>query len=148
MRLVLMIVACFVLAGCVSDDGPPVAIQDPPPGKAQVWFIRPSTMVGAGNVQLVAINGTPVARLQVGQYTIVPVAPGPVVVTFRERVQVLPALAIRALQEIGGYSEVGRTRLAPGQSAFMRFPQFDWIGPGQASAIMGGMTYVPPLARP
>lgn len=137
--------ACLILFAC-SDSGPPVAIGDPPAGFGQVYLIRPSTPVGAGNVQLIGINGNLAAQLQVGQYTIVPVRPGPVVVSFRERVQGLPLLIIRALQEIGGFSEVGRTTIAAGESRFMTFPRFDWIDAATASAALGGMRYVPPAA--
>jgi hypothetical protein len=145
MRRFVFGIFMLVLAAC-SDDGPPVAIQAAPSGKAQVYLIRPSTIVGAGNLQLTRINGITAGQLQVGQYTIVPVEPGEVVVTFRERIQgPLPLLDIRILQELGGFAEVGRTRVEPGQSVFMRFPQMEWITAGQASVIMGGMTYVAPV---
>lgn len=133
-----------LLAGC-ADSGPPVALRPAPAGKGQIYLIRPSTIVGAGNTQLIGINGLLVAELQVGQYTIVPVDPGPVVVSFRERAPFLPVLIVRVLQEIGGFSEVGRTTVAAGQTRAMHFPRFDWLPPAEASVVLGGMKYVPPV---
>lgn len=135
------------LAACDAPTGAPAAIQDPPPGKAQVYIIRPRTVVGSGNVLMTQINGETVSQLQVGQYTIVPVEPGQTVLTMKNRVQgPLPLLDVRLLQELGGFQEVGRVTLAEGQTAFMEYHWVKWTDQNEASRLLGaGPKYVPPI---
>ena len=148
MLRVLSLIAMLLVVACSAPVGAPVAIKSPPVGKAQVYLIRPKTIVGAGNLQITAINGVVVSQLQVGQYTIVPVEPGEVVLNFRERIQgPLPVLDLRLLQEIGGFNEIGRVNLKPGETAFMEYHWVRWTDRDQASRLLGGgATFVSPAA--
>lgn len=137
------------LGACDAPTGAPAAIREPPPGKAQVYLIRPRTVVGSGNVLISQVNGQTVSQLQVGQYTIVPVDPGLTVVTMRNRIQgPLPLLVLRGLQEAAGFQEVGRVTLAAGQTAFMEYHWVRWTDEAEASRLLGaGPTYVVPVAE-
>ena len=148
MRRIFVLISLILLAACGAPTGAPVAIKSPPAGKAQVYLIRPQTVVGAGNLQITAINGAVVSQLQVGQYTIVPVEPGEVVLTFRERIQgPVPVLDLRILQEIGGFNEIGRVTLKPGETAFMDYHWIRWTDADEASRLLGGgPRFVEPVA--
>jgi hypothetical protein len=143
----LLIFLTLAACGAPAPTGPPVAIQSPPPGKAQVYIIRPKTIVGSGNLMITRINGVVVSQLQVGQYTIVPVEPGEVVLTMRNRIQVpLPQLDLRLLKEIAGFQEIGRVTLAAGQTAFMEYHWVKWTDADEASRLLGaGPAFVAPV---
>jgi len=148
LRYALIFSILFVLTACAGAPvGPPVEIKAPPAGKAQIYLIRPRTIIGAGNLQITAINGPVVAQLQVGQYTVVPVDPGTTVLTFRERIQgPLPLLDLRLLQELAGFNEIGRVDLKVGQSAFMEYYWMKFVEEDEASRLLGGgVKYVPPV---
>ena len=148
MRYTFFFFILLVLSACAGAPvGPPVEIEAPPSDKAQVYLIRPRTLIGAGNLQITAINGSVVAQLQVGQYTVVPVEPGTTILTFRERIQApLPLLDLRLLQELGGFSEIGRVNLNAGQSAFMEYYWMKFVDKDEASRLLGGgVEYVPPV---
>ena len=148
-RRTVLLFPFLALAACgaPAPTGPPAALKAPPPGTAQVYIIRPRTMVGAGNLLITRVNGAVVSQLQVGPYTIVPVDPGETVLTMRNRIQgPLPLLVLRAMQEVAGFQEIGRVNLAAGQTAFMDYHWVRWTDADEASRLLGaGPTYVPPV---
>lgn len=146
-RLFLLLpILALTACGAPAPTGPPAELRPPPPGKAQVYIIRPRTIVGSGNVLITQVNGATVSQLQVGQYTIVPVEPGETVLSMRNRVQgPLPLLVLRAMQEIVGFEEIGRVNLKAGETAFMDYHWVRWTDADEASRLIGaGPTYVPP----
>ncbi len=149
LRRLFLVLPLFILTACgaPAPTGPPVELRKPPPGKAQVYIIRPRTMVGSGNLMITRVNGAPVSQLQVGQYTIVPVQPGETVLSMRSKIQgPLPVLVLRALQEAAGFQEIGRVNLAAGQTAYMDYHWVRWTDAEEASRLIGaGPTYVPPV---
>ena len=134
----------LLLTGC-SAGGPPFQAPAAPQDKAVLWLFRPSTVVGAANTDYIAVNGKLAARLDVGEYTTVTVPPGPVVI---KQKQVAPffVVAIRVLQELGGFGEVLTFTAEPGRNYFIEFSEGDLVDTDRARSRIGSMSRVPPPA--
>jgi hypothetical protein len=147
MRFLLgSLILCLGFLAACSAGGPRFTAPAAPSDKAVVYVFRPSSVVGGANTDLIAFNDKPVAVLDNGEYIPVEVDPGPVKVSFRQKLPWI-ALSFRLLQEIGGYSEMLTIDAQPGKTYFLELSQVELVGAERAASRIGGMTQVPPPAE-
>jgi hypothetical protein len=143
-RVALLAVLGF-LASCASP-GPSFQPQPAKPDAALLYLYRPSSMVGAGNHYIAAVNGKPVARLKSGSYFPLELRPGSVVVS-RRAASALgiwgPGTIVGALE---GFVETAKFEAKAGARYFVQFPS-GTITASEAEAVrdMSGAELLPPL---
>lgn len=142
-RLVVSLFLCFALVAC-SAGGPEFKAPAAPADKAAIWLFRPSTVVGGGNTDHIAINGKYVVALDIGEFYALEVEPGPVRVQFRQTAPWL-FIALRALQELGDFEEVLSFNAEAGKNYYVEFSEAELVDAARAGSRIGGMTRaVPP----
>lgn len=134
----------LLLTAC-SAGGPPFEAPSAPEEKAVVWVFRPSSIVGGGNTDLIAFNGKVVAVLESGEYIPVTVDPGPIAVSFRQKLPWI-ALSFRLLQDAAGFSQVLTLEAEPGRNYYLELSQVELVDAERAGSRIGAMTRVPPPA--
>ena len=121
-RRALLSAPVALLFGCATG-GPPFRPKSPGPGMALLYIYRPSSMVGAGNHYIAAVNGKPTARLKSGSFFAMEVTPGTVTIS-RRAASALggwgPGSIVGALE---GFIETAKLEVKSGQRYFIHFPK-------------------------
>lgn len=144
LRTMFFAATLVALAAC-SAGGPRFEAPQAPPDKAVIWLFRPSSIVGGGNTDHVAINGKLAASLDNGEYIPVTVDPGPVTIQHRQTAPWI-FLGLRALQELDGFYDALTLTAEPGRNYFIEFSQAEQVDAERAASRIGGMTQVGPPA--
>jgi len=130
--------------GCAST-GPEFRPASAAADRALIYLYRPSSMVGAGNHYLAAVNGKVVARMKSGTYFVVDQPPGKVVIT-RKAASALgwwgPGVIVGALE---GFMETDRFNAAGGARYFVHFPSGKRTKEAEALGDMRGSELLPPM---
>jgi hypothetical protein len=116
-----LIALVALLVGCATG-GPPFKPDSPSPGMGLLYLYRPSSMVGAGNHYVAAINGKPTARLKSGSYLPVEVTPGTITIS-RLATSALGWGLGSIVGALEGFVETSKVEARPGQTYFIHFPR-------------------------
>lgn len=142
------VVAAVIMLGLSACAGGP-PFQPPPmtQGTADIVLFRTSSMVGAANADIVAINDRFAARLTSGTYAIQSVAPGSVEVT-RKTGSVLGSGSDAGwglgglVGAVDGFRPIASFEVEAGKRYYLRFPHGKRVEENEALALMGGLDRV------
>ncbi len=136
----------LLAAGCAST--PPFRPATPESDSALIYLYRPSSIVGAGNHYLAAVNGQVVARMKSGSYYVLDYPPGEIVISSKVDSALGwwgPGVIVGALQ---GFIETERFKAAGGSKYFIHFPSGK-LNSNEEKALkdMGGTDLLPQLKK-
>lgn len=143
----LTVTVFLIISGCAS--GPDFVMQDPSTEMATIYAFRTSSMVGAANSDIVAVNDKFIGRLNSGTYVMYEVSPGPVVIS-RKAGSVLgkgnkAGWGLGGLVgAVDGFIVVEEFTAAAGEVYFVRFSHGKLVERTKALEKMNGLKNVTP----
>jgi len=110
-----------MLAACTSILFQPA---QPKADSALLYLYRTSSMVGAANHEIAAVNGKPVAEMESGSYFVLDIPPGKTMITRKAASALFGSYwGLGALVgAIDGFVETEQFEAKAGQRYFVRFP--------------------------
>lgn len=143
MRIPLIAALLAAVLSACSAGGPEFTAPPAPSDKAVIWLFRPSTVVGGGNTDHIAINRRHVVSLDIGEYHAAEVDPGPVTIEFRQTAPWM-FLSLRALQELGDFEQVLAFDAGAGKNYYLEFSEAELVDAERAGSRIGSMTRAEP----
>ena len=147
---ITIIALLATLAGCAS--GPAFVMQQPSTEKVTIYAFRTSSMVGAANSDIVAVNDRFIGRLNSGTYAVYEVDPGPIVVS-RKAGSALgkgnkAGWGLGGLVgAVDGFRVVEEFTAKAGEVVFVRFSHGKRVATDKALEKMDGLKNVTALAE-
>ena len=144
---IIVAIYCFFISGCAS--GPDFVMPKLSERKVTIFAFRSSSMVGAANSDIVAVNDRFIGRLNSGTYVVYEAEPGPIVIK-RKAGSALgkgdkSGWGLGGLVgAVDGFRTVEEFTGSAGKSYFVRFSRGKLLNSDEALKKMDGLKNVTP----